>query len=189
VKLCAIVTRDDLVEVISDFTPLRIAIGARGGRSISFGRPRTLDLVPSSGIRLSGDAKLVWDVAGLPIPVTLRAWQVLLVPTIFERDGMNIVALDPVLEELDFKSVPGFVDERIVGAINEGLASQQQKLAWAFGKTLSVRLPLPTRVSPAGRFELSAVHGAVEVTETELRFTVTFQSRVARMSEETRRSA
>lgn len=188
-KLSAVVTRDDLVGLLCELTPLRVALGARGGRSVSIGRPRSLDFVPGQGIRLSGDAKLVWDVAGLPLPVTLRAWQVLLVPSVLERDGLLTVTLDPVLEQLDFKSVPGFVDERIASAINEGLAAQRKKLGWAFGKTLAVRLALPARMSPAGRFELIPSAGQVEITEDELRLTVTFASRVVHLADETRKSA
>jgi hypothetical protein len=183
VKLSAVVTRDDLAKLVSDFTPLRIAFG-RGGRSISFGRPEALELVPGHGLRVRGSAKLVWDFAGLPLPVALRVWQVLLVPSVALRDGLWSIALDPVLEQLDVRSVPGFVDGRIATAINEGLASQRQKLAWKFGKTLTVRLALPARVSPASRFELSPSGGEVEVTNDELRFTVTFESRVVRLAEE-----
>lgn len=188
-KLSAVVTRDDLAKVASDFTPLRIGFGARGGGSVTLGKPHAVELLAGRGVRLVGDAKLVWAVAGLPLPVTVRSWTLLLVPKLGSRGGMLAVALDPVLLDLDFNGIPAFVADRIALALNDALAAQRRRLAWAYGKTLSVRLGLPQRIAPAGRFELFPTSGEIEVTESEVRFTVTFDSRVVRVADEARRSA
>jgi hypothetical protein len=103
---------------------------------------------------------------------------VLLVPSITERDGVAALAFDPEVEALDLQSLPGFVDQRITEAINEGFDAHKHKLAWAFARTLSVNVPLPQRVSPSGRFSLVAEHGAVEVTADALRLTIGFAAHV-----------
>jgi hypothetical protein len=91
-----------------------------------------------------------------------------------------VLAFEPVLELLDFKNVPMFLDGRIKEAINEGLAAQKHKLAWDFEKTLSLLRPLPEKVSPAGELKLGPTGGTVKVTAEEIRLTLDFALRVRR---------
>lgn len=121
---------------------------------------------------------MTWDVAGVAIPVTLQAWQVLLVPRIASRGRSRVLSFEPVIEELDLKLVPAFLDDAIVSAIREGIAQNRDRIAWDFARTLSKRLPLPARISPAKTFEILAQDGEVEVTASELRLTVRFEARV-----------
>lgn len=175
--LTAVVTKAELVTLIDSLTPMRIDIDERRGRFVTLGRPQ-VELVPGRGMRLRGDARVTWDVAGVAIPVTLQAWQVLLVPRVVSRGRSRVLAFEPVVEELDLKRVPAFLDDAIVGAIREGLSENGHRIAWDFTRTLSKRLPLPTRISPAKTFEILAVDGDVEVTPTELRLSVRFEARV-----------
>ncbi len=177
-QLAALVTKDDLALVVEQLTPLQIDLGAN--RCVALGRPQRLELVPNKGLRLRGDAKLSWDVAGLTLPVTLRAWQVLLEPNVIEhRDGAFSLRFEPQVEELDLRNLPAFLDGKIAAAINEGIASQKKKLAWNITKSLGVRLELPKRVSPKGRFELTPSGVKLFVTQQAIELTVTFASGVA----------
>jgi hypothetical protein len=177
VHLSATITKDELVRSIRDLTPLRIDLGRR--RSVTFGRPELVELVPNAGLRVRGDAKMVWEIAGLPLPVSLRAWQVLLVPSVVELDGGHVLAFDPVLEDLDFKRVPGLY--RIIDAINEGVASQRRKLAWNLSRALSVRTSLMrTRIVPEATFTLAPVSATVAVTASEVRLDATLEARIRR---------
>jgi hypothetical protein len=175
--LTAVVTKAELAALIDSFTPLRITIDDRRGRTVTLGRP-ALELVPGHGLRLRGDARIAWDVAGVPLPVTIQAWQLLLVPRIAARGRSRLLAFDPVVEELDLKRVPGFLDDKIADAITDGIAQNRGKLAWDFSRTLSKRLALPARVAPAGVFEIMAVAGGVAVTENDLTLQVRFEARV-----------
>jgi hypothetical protein len=122
---------------------------------------------------------MVWEIAGLPLPVSLRAWQVLLVPSVVELDGGHVLAFDPVLEDLDFKRVPGLY--RIIDAINEGVASQRRKLAWNLSRALSVRTSLMrTRIVPEATFTLAPVSATVAVTASEVRLDATLEARIRR---------
>jgi hypothetical protein len=174
--LTAVVSKAELVELIESLTPMRIVIDERRGRSVTLGRPE-VELVPDRGLRLRGEARVVWDVAGVSIPVTLQAWQVLLIPQVATRARSRVLTFEPVIEELDLKLVPGFLDDKIAGAIRDGLAQNRQKLAWDFVRTLSKRLALPARITPAKTFEIRAVDGAVAVTPSELRLTVRFEAK------------
>ncbi|HVH46466.1 MAG TPA: hypothetical protein VM925_29190 [Labilithrix sp.] len=175
--LTAIVTKAELVALVESLTPLRIVIDERRGRSVTLGRPAA-ELVPGQGLRLRGDARVVWDVAGVAIPVTLQAWQLLLVPRVVSRPRTRVLAFEPVIEELDLKLVPGFLDDKIAGAIRDGIAQNRDKVAWDFVRTLSKRLALPARIAPAKTFEIRAVDGAVAVSATELRLEVRFEATI-----------
>lgn len=177
--LTAAVSKAELATLIEALTPLRISIDERRGRSITLGRPR-LELIPNDGIRLRGDARLTWDVAGVAIPITLQAWQVLLVPRVVTRpDAGRVLAFEPVIELLDLKRVPGFLDDTIAKAIADGLAQNRSKLSWEFARVLSKHMALPARIG-GGTLAMTAVDGAVGVTEEDLKLTLRFEARVER---------
>lgn len=177
-QLCATLTKDDLSSILEQMTPLRVAL--RPPRVIALGRPTKVELVAGAGVRVRGDARFSWNVGGLTIPVTLRSWQVLLVPSFAARDGGHVLAFDPVLESLDFKNLPMFLDGRIAEALKDGLAAQRSKLAWKFEEHLSLVRALPDRLSPAGEVKLAPTGGSVTVTATDLRLTLEFGFRVRR---------
>jgi hypothetical protein len=181
--LSAIITKDDLSALIASLMPLRIAIDERRGRSVTLSRPSLIELVPDQGLRLRGSAQIAWDALGVPIPVTLQTWQALLIPKIVVPHGSGrtrILAFEPIIEELDLKLVPGFLDDKIADAIQEGIEEHKHKLAWDFSRALSKRLPLPARMGPA-MFEIAATEGRVQVTDKELRLAVRFEARIEKM--------
>lgn len=175
-KLTLSIGKHEIERAAAELTPLKIDLGRK--RSVSFGRPEIIELVPQTGLRVRGDAKMVWEVAGLTLPVTLRAWQMLLVPSIARRDGTLVLAFDPVLEELDFKRVPASFDERITDAVNEGVASQRGKLSWNLSRLLGSSTRLPARVSPGGAFDLVPVSARVDIAASELRVEVDLAAEV-----------
>jgi len=177
-QLCATLTKDDLSSIIEQITPLRVALRSR--RVITLGRPTKVELVAGAGLRVRGNARFTWDVGGLTIPVTLRSWQVLLVPSFATRHGRHVLVFNPTLEALDFKNVPMFLDGRIADAVKDGLAAQKSKLVWSFEKHLTLVRALPDKMSPAGEVKLAPTGGTVTVTATELRFTLEFGFRVRR---------
>lgn len=179
--LCAILTKDDLASAIEQITPLQVTLRRR--RVIWLGRPSTVELVAGRGLRLRGDARFTWDVGGLMIPVSLRSWQVLLVPSFAERGRGHVLAFEPVLEALDFKSVPVFLDARIKAAINDGLAAQKNKLSWDFEKHLSLVRSLPASLAPGAELRLGPSGGRVTVSAEEVRLTLDFELDVRRQSE------
>ncbi|WP_146645669.1 hypothetical protein [Labilithrix luteola] len=177
-QLCAVITKDDLAGVIREITPLDVEVSRRPRRMISLGRPGRVELVPSAGLRVAGDAKLRWEVAGLSIPITVRAWQILLRPSVVLRDGVYVLAFDPVLENLELKHVPGFLDERVAPTLNEALTSQRKKLVWNFTKTLSMHRPLSDKLSPKVKLDVAPTGGEVNVTSSALELTLHFDGHV-----------
>lgn len=174
--LTAAVTKAEIVALIEALTPRTIVIDANKGRSVTVGRPR-LELVPDAGIRLRGDARITWDVAGMTVPVTLQSWQVMLLPRVVNRGASRMLAFEPVLEELDLKRVPAFLDDKIAKAISDGIAQNKERLVWNFAQRLSKRWPLPKRLG-TGAFALTAVDGGIRVTAEEVMMTLRFETGV-----------
>jgi hypothetical protein len=179
-QLCAIVTKADLVAVIEDLTPLRVEISRRPRRAVSLGRPRHVELVPGAGLRVRGEARFTWDAYALSIPVTLRAWQVLLAPAVVSREGRSVLAFEPSIEVIDIENVPGLVEEAITHAINEGLGAKRARLVWDFTKTLSFSKDLSERTSPGITFGVAPRGASVEVTAAEVRLTMSLEATVSR---------
>lgn len=176
-KLTLSIGKHEIDRVVTELTPLKIDLGRK--RSVAFGRPEVVELVPKTGLRVRGDARMVWEVAGLTFPVTLRTWQLLLVPSIARREGLLVLAFDPVLEDLDFKRVPGFFDERIIDAVNEGVASQRGKLSWNLSRVLGSSARLPARLSPGGSLDIVPVAARVDVAASELRIEIDLDAMVS----------
>ncbi|MBX3261368.1 MAG: hypothetical protein KF782_16910 [Labilithrix sp.] len=175
--LTATVSKAEVVALVGALTPMRVCIDERRRRAVTLNRPEVA-FVAGRGIRLRGDARVTWDVAGAEIPVTVQVWQVLLVPSVVARGRSRSLALEPVVEELELGFVPGFVDGKISRAIREGIAQKRERLAWDFARTLSRRLALPARIAPPRAFEIVAAAGDVDVGDTELRLGVRFETRV-----------
>jgi hypothetical protein len=123
-----------------------------------------------------------WDVGGVGIPITLQSWQVLVTPRIATRGGSQVLAFEPVLENVDLKRVPGIVRDRIVEAVQKGLAQHSNKLAWHLARALSRRWALSTRVVPSRAFALTVADSSVEVTAEQLRLTVRLDARFEQLA-------
>lgn len=172
--LNAVVSKAELRALLEALTPLRIPIDERRGRGVTLGRCE-LDLVPGRGIRLSGDARITWDVAGVGVPIAIDAWQVLLAPRIVTRGDLCVLTFDPLLEELDLKHVPGFLCGKIAAAVREGIAKNEGRL----GRVLAKSVALPHRMG-AGALVLESTSATVEVGGDVLSLSVTLAPRVER---------
>ncbi len=177
-RLVAVIPKEDLVSLVEALTPMRLVIDGRQGRTVTLGRPNLIELVPERGLRIRGDARIMWGVAKMPISITVDEWQMLLVPRVVARKSGRVLELEPMVEQLDLKRVPGFIDDRIAGALRDGLDAQREKLAWHFARTLTKRLMLPLAVGPARHFEIAALDAKLSVSETEMRLAVSFEARI-----------
>jgi len=64
--------------------------------------------------------------------------------------------------------VPGILDSGVLSIVNGRLASQGDELAWRFGKTLAIEIPMPATLVPLDKFRLGARSGTVEVLDDAL---------------------
>jgi hypothetical protein len=179
----AAVTKDELAALAESLAPLEVVIDESRGRRLTLAHPR-LELVPRRGLRIRGDARLTWDVAGVGLDVTIQAWQLLLEPRIAARPAF-VLALVPVLEKLETKGVTSIVDGRIADGVSDALARGRERLAWDLGRKLSRRLPLSPRIwHRDGRvgIDLVAASGSVSVSDDDLVVTLRFSVRAAALA-------
>ena len=108
--------------------------------------------------------------------MTINAWQLLFVPRVTSRGGSHVLSFETLLENLDVKSVPGFVDGKIADAIRGAVARYRDRLAWNFTRTLSRRFPLPANVSPTNTFAICPIGGEASVNESELHLVLHFEA-------------
>lgn len=178
--LQATVGLDDLIEALEHFTPLEIRLGDLEGkeRSLLVERPDRVTLVPDRGLRIETTARLSWTIAGLAVPITIQAAQMLLVPEIAQKDGRDVLRFQLRVESADLRHVPAFVDAKVVDQVNEALQADDARPTWRFLDTLSFSVRLPARLRSARTFELTAHWGAFEITDTAIVFTVSYDSAV-----------
>jgi hypothetical protein len=171
---------DDLTDALQRFTPLEIRLGDLEGkeRTLFVEPPSRVTLVPERGLRVETNARLSWTVAGVAVPVTIQAAQLLLLPEIVQKDGRDVLRFQLVLESADLKHVPAFLDAKVVEQVNEALQADDARPTWDFLKTLSFAVALPQRLRSARSFELEARWGAVNVSDTAVVFTVSYDSAV-----------
>lgn len=132
-----------------------------------------LDLVPGRGLRLRGDARITWDVAGVTVPVQVDRWQVMLAPRVVTRAESQVLAFDPHVEILDLKHVPTFLCGKITAAIGDGIRANEGKL----GRALAKRIALPAKLG-SGALALVSTSANVDVTEEALTLSVELEPRV-----------
>jgi hypothetical protein len=172
-KLGLVITRDELAALAAELVPARFVFEDERWGAVSFGRALAVELVPATGIRVRGDARVTMAVAGVGVQIVVRAWRLLFRPTIrTDAGGVPSLAFDPMLEQLDVERVPSFLDDRISEGVNAALEAQRRKLAWRFAERLATTRAMPARMSPSGTFRLSASAASVVVTRDEIRFDV-----------------
>src|SRR6187549_145060 len=91
-KLEATLPCDDLSALIHQLLPLKAALGEDGGAYLLVDEPRSVQLVPATGLRVDSSAKLSWPVLGISVPVVLNAISMMLRPRVVRRaDGLVLV--------------------------------------------------------------------------------------------------
>ncbi|HSQ64543.1 MAG TPA: hypothetical protein VLM85_15070 [Polyangiaceae bacterium] len=178
--LQATLSLDDLSDAMERFTPLEIRLGDLEGkeRTLFVERPSRVTLVPDRGLRIETTARLNWTIAGVVVPVTVQAAQIILLPEIAQKDGRDVLRFQLVLESADLKHVPAFLDAKVVDQVNEALQADDARPTWHFLETLSFIVGLPKRLKSARTFELEAKWGAMKVTGDAVVFTVSYDSAV-----------
>lgn len=171
---------DDLIDALQRFTPLELRLGDLEGkaRTLVVERPDRVTLVPERGLRIETTARLNWTIAGISLPVTIQAAQLLVIPEIAQREGRDVLRIQLVLESADLKHVPAFLDAKVVEEVNEALQADDARPTWGFLDTLSFSVDLPARLRSARAFELNAYWGAMKITDTAVIFTVSYNAAV-----------
>lgn len=159
----AIISKDDLVNVVQQLLPLKIHFDddPSTDRWLFLDKPTKIELVEGKGLRLACPAEIRWSIATIDVPFKLHTLEVLARPEVVSKPGGDVLAFRLELEEADFKGVPALLDHGITKAVNAALASQD--FAWNFTKTLTNTVKMPKLLDPIDTLSIGVGWGKLRV--------------------------
>src|SRR6185369_7409976 len=168
----AIMTHEDLVQVLGGFLPVKIYLDPEEEREKEKGdrdrwlllKPATnVDLVSDEGLRVTCDAELSWSIVGLNPTVKIDALRVLLRPEVAEKHKGHVLQFALQVEAADFHGLPDLIDSTIVKAVN-GALDAKRLLAWNFTETLTRTLALGEVLDPVEALRIGVVGSKLRVS-------------------------
>jgi hypothetical protein len=183
VQITARLEEATLRQVLGQLLPVTIKLDeAEGldGRWVKINRADTVNFVLGAGVRLSTSGELRWVVAGVPLSLTIAALTLLLRPAITGEGAEGRLVFHPTLESADLSSLPALLDRGIVGLVNRALEGRGDRLAWAFGKTLSRQFDLPDTLVPLEAARIDVSSAKIAILDEALELTVALQMGVSR---------
>ena len=180
----AIISQEDLVQVLGEFLPVKIHLDqdkdADGEpkkdepeRSLHLLAPTQVIMVPAEGIRVICPAVLTWSIVGMSPSMKIDALQVLIRPEVVEKNKGHVLEFGMEVEVADFHALPSFVDATIVKAVNAALATK--KPGWNFTETLTRTVGLGSLFDPVEALKIDVVWGKTKFGEDALGLVVSFK--------------
>ncbi|HEY0711254.1 MAG TPA: hypothetical protein VGF45_01175 [Polyangia bacterium] len=188
-KLCdgetmQIVARLDettLRTMLAELLPVTVLLDAvptgngntREGRWIRLEPAHHVDFVAGEGLRLGTSGKIRWIAAGVPLEATLHSATVMLRPMIVGEPSDGRLVFRPELEAADLKNVPSWLDRGIVSVVNGQLGARADEIAWDFGRTLGVAVPIPPVLEEISNLKIEVQSAVVTVTDHDFELVMT----------------
>jgi hypothetical protein len=176
----AIVTRDDLAELLEEVHPLKIHLEPNEDqeRWIELGRPQDVSLVRDVGLRVTCPARLQWTVIGTHPTIMIDSLTMLLRPTVVQKSRGHVLDLHVQIDEADVRGLPSFLDATIVKAVNVALAAKS--LSWNFTETLTHKVGLPASLDPLDSLQIQVTWGERRIGTEAVVLVVSFRLHVVR---------
>lgn len=139
----AIVTKEDLTQVLAEFLPVKIHLDNddETERWLWLGKATEVFFLPEEGLRVTCAAELCWSIAGMNPIVKFDTLGILLHPEIVEKHKGHALEFRMALEEADIRGLPALIDSTIVKGVNAALWAKP--LTWNFTETLTRTVKLP----------------------------------------------
>jgi hypothetical protein len=180
----AIITQEDLVQVMGEFLPVKIFLDqAEVGegekkkdepeRSLLLHPASQVSLVPEEGMRVTCPAEITWSIAGMSPTMKIDALQVMIRPRVVEKNKGHVLEFGMEVEEADFHALPGFLDDTIARAVNAALATKSP--AWNFTETLTRTVGLGKMFDPVEALKIEVQWGKTKLGTEVLGLVVSFK--------------
>ena len=164
--------RDELVQAMADFLPMRLLLGKLEGIDdpawVQIDAIETATFVPCRGLRLSCAARIHYPLPVVPDDFAVQHATLEMVPAIAPGPGGAVLAFRLDVGDFELKYLPEVVDRTVARKINEALCEHATSIAWDFTKTLTRMVQLPERLRIVRTLELRAPRGEVQVTEDSI---------------------
>jgi hypothetical protein len=172
----AIITREDLTQVMAQFLPVKIHLPEEGkeesDRWIMLHPATKVALVPDQGLQVTCPAEFRWPIVGLGPTVKIDELSVLMRPQVVEKNKGNVLEFSFELEEADFHSIPAFLDGTIIKAINAALANTRP--GWNFTETLTRKVGLGKMFEPVEALSIAVQWGKHRINTEALTLVMSF---------------
>lgn len=162
------ISRSELKDFLKSAFPLRVALNASGDAWFEISELDGINYEPGRGIVLRCAARVNYPIPVLPDAYTLQEVAVTVLPMIAERDGHTFVQFKIDLSDFNVKYLPEFVDDVIVGKINDAMRDKAETIAWNASKTLDRLIHLPKRLRLLRGLELGPVRATIEIANEGL---------------------
>jgi len=171
----AIITHEDLVQVLGEILPVKIHLDAdeETERWIQLHRATEVSLVPDQGLRVVCSAELMWSIAGMNPSIKLDELGILLRPLVVEKHKGYVLEFKLEIEEADIRGIPALIDATIVKAVNSALA--EKELIWDFTETLTRTVGLGKMFDPVEALKINVAWGKRRLTAEALVLVVSFK--------------
>lgn len=171
----AIITREDLVQILGEFLPVKIHLDDddKTDRWLYLGKPTEITLVEDMGLRVNCPAELKWSLPVVSPTVKLDELKVLISPEIIEKNKGSVLAFNIELEEADIRGIPSIIDHTIMKAVNAALANKKPE--WNFTKTLTHTVGLPSNLEPIEGLHIGVTWGKRRISQDALVLVVSFK--------------
>ena len=175
----AIITEEDLTEMLRELLPVKIHLNPQEGeddppeRWLLLQTAREVTLVPDRGLRVTCPAELMWTIAGMSPTVNIDELSVLLRLQVVEKHKGHVLEVQLEVEEAEFHRLPQFVDTTIIRAVNVALADK--KIPWNFTETLTRTVGLGKTLEPIETLKIAVVWGKTRITADALGLVVSFK--------------
>jgi hypothetical protein len=174
----AIITKEDLVDALGRFLPVKIFLEKEGeetreDRWLLLRSATNVALIQDQGLRVTCPAEISWSIAGMSPTMKLDELRVMIRPQVVDRHGRHVLEFQFEVEEADFRVLPGFIDGAIAKAINGSLATKN--ISWNFTETLTRRVALGTTFEQIEALELEVAWGKHRIGEDALALVVSFK--------------
>jgi hypothetical protein len=176
VELSAFFLPQDLARALVHLAPVRLHFTPEDEdtRWIELERPEEALVVAEEGLRITSSGRLRYTVHGLPFELDLRRIRIVVKPQVLEQDEQARLCFRLRVEELNIKYVPSALDAIITRAVDAAITPKTTQLVWKFGRTLSHRFQMPSRLEPIDSLGLQVRGGRFFVQNEGMRLVVDF---------------
>jgi hypothetical protein len=191
--LQATLSIDDLKRYVSQLLPLRLSLAQprEPARVLELSAPRRVELVPSVGLRIETDGRVLWPVLGIQRATRIDRVRLRAEPHVDElrldergeRTNEPALGFRLVIEHLEM-ALPSGVGESsestIVNALNEELARADALPAWKFTRALDFAFGPPSTIELEGNVRVHATWADFRVTDDGVALAMSFRAEIQR---------
>ena len=176
----ALITQEDLMQMMRELLPVKIHLqqekegeATPPERWLRLFAATKVILVPDQGLRVTCPAELTWELAGMSPTMKLDQLSLLIRPQVVEKHKGQVLEFQLEIEEANFHSLPGFIDDTIVKAVNAALAAK--KIPWDFMETLAHTVGLGKTLDPVEALKIEVLWGKHRIGEEALALAISFK--------------